>query len=118
MGTTLCGGSLGNLGWAHLPGLQDIAEGALGMECLSLWGLCEGNLEGGLPHQGPWTFRKGSWDGHLFIGAPVLENLEEGLSTGDFKSWMKGLWGWGIALPRGSMEGASGRAPFTKEPKR
>jgi hypothetical protein len=25
---------------------------------------------------------------------------------------MKGLWGWGIALSRGSMEGASGRAPL------
>jgi hypothetical protein len=24
---------------------------------------------------------------------------------------MKGLWGWGIALSRGSVEGASGRAP-------
>jgi hypothetical protein len=23
---------------------------------------------------------------------------------------MKGLWGWGIALSRGSVEGASGRA--------
>jgi hypothetical protein len=25
---------------------------------------------------------------------------------------MKGLWGWGIAFSRGSMEGASGRAPL------
>jgi hypothetical protein len=47
MGISLYGGSLGNMGWAHLPGLQDIAEGALGMECLSPRGLCEGNLEGG-----------------------------------------------------------------------
>jgi len=31
---------------------------------------------------------------------------------------MKGLWGWGIALSRGSVEGASGRAPFTGEPER
>jgi len=46
-----------------------------------------------------------------------LENLEEGLSTGDFESWMKGLWGWGIALSRGSMEGASGRAPSPENPK-
>jgi hypothetical protein len=48
---------------------------------------------------------KGSGD-----GSPLLENLEEGSSTGDFESWMKGLWGWGIALSRGSKEGASGRA--------
>jgi len=25
---------------------------------------------------------------------------------------MKGLWEWGIALSRGSVEGASGRAPL------
>jgi hypothetical protein len=25
---------------------------------------------------------------------------------------MKGLWGWSLALSRGSMEGASGRAPL------
>jgi len=40
-----------------------------------------------------------------------LGKLEEGSSTGDFESWMKGLWGWGIALSRASVEGASGRAP-------
>jgi len=34
-----------------------------------------------------------------------LRNLEEGSSTGDFESWMKRLWGWGIALSRGSVEG-------------
>jgi len=39
----------GSLGWAHLLGLQDMAEGVLGMECLSPWELCEGNLEGGFP---------------------------------------------------------------------
>jgi hypothetical protein len=26
--------------------------------------------------------------------------MEEGSSTGDFESWMKGLWGWSIALPQ------------------
>jgi hypothetical protein len=42
----------------------------------------------------------------------TLGNLEEGSSTMDFESWMKGLWGWGIVLSRGSVEGASGRAPL------
>jgi len=28
-------------------------KGALEVECLSLWELCEGNLEGGLPCWGP-----------------------------------------------------------------
>jgi hypothetical protein len=41
-----------------------------------------------------------------------LGNLEEGSSTRDFESWMKGLWGWGIPLSRGSVEEASGRAPL------
>jgi len=31
-------------------------------------------------------FRKVSVDGHLYIGAPVLGNLEEGLSIRDFES--------------------------------
>jgi len=94
-----------------------MAEGALGMECPSVcpWGLCEGNLVGGSLAGDP--------DGHLekaletgisFLAAPLLGNLEDGSSTGDFESWMKGLWGWGIALSRGSVEGTSGRTPFTR----
>jgi hypothetical protein len=46
-----------------------------------------------------------------------LGNLEEGLSTGDFESWMKVLWGWGISHSRGSVEGASRRAPLLGNPK-
>jgi len=46
-----------------------------------------------------------------------LENLEEGSYTGDFESWMKGLWGWGIAVSRGSLQGASGRASLLGNPK-
>jgi hypothetical protein len=46
-----------------------------------------------------------------------LGNLEQGLSTEDFESWMKGLWGWGISLSRGSVQGASGRAPLLGNPK-
>jgi len=30
---------------------------------------------------------------------------------------MKGLWEWGICLSRGSVEGASGRAPLLGKPK-
>jgi len=30
---------------------------------------------------------------------------------------MKGFWGWGIALARGSVEGASGKAPLAGNPK-
>jgi len=41
--------------------------GALEVERLSLWELCEGNLEGGLPSWGPWKIcSKGSGDWRLF----------------------------------------------------
>ena len=57
--------------------------------------------------------------GHLFIGAPLLRNLEEGSSTWDFASWMKGIWGWGITLSRGSVEGGGlGEGSCTREPGR
>jgi hypothetical protein len=46
-----------------------------------------------------------------FNRGPILGNLEEGSSTGDFESWTRGLWGRGICLSRGSVEGASGVAP-------
>jgi hypothetical protein len=43
-----------------------MAERGSGVERLSLWELCEGNLEGGLLCWGPWRIgRKGSGDGHL-----------------------------------------------------
>jgi hypothetical protein len=43
-----------------------MGAGALGVECPSLWELCEGNLEGA-PCWGPVEVsRKGSRDGHLF----------------------------------------------------
>jgi hypothetical protein len=41
-------------------------KGALGVECLPLWELCEGNLEGGLTCWGTLGVgRKGSGDGPL-----------------------------------------------------
>jgi len=47
---------------------------ALELECPSLWELCEGKLEGGLPSWEPWRIgRKGSGDGHLFPQGPHWE---------------------------------------------
>jgi hypothetical protein len=43
--------------------------------------------------------------GHLFSYGLRLGNLEEGSSTGDFESWTKVFWGWGISLSRDSVEG-------------
>jgi hypothetical protein len=43
-------------------------KGALEVERLSIWELCEGTLQGGLPCLGPSRIRrKGSGDGHLFL---------------------------------------------------
>jgi len=50
--------SLLGLSWASWSGLiycdfEIWLKGALEVKCLSLWELCEGNLEGGLPCRGP-----------------------------------------------------------------
>jgi hypothetical protein len=48
------GGSAGQPGVGSSTGDFEIwLKGALGVERLSLWELCEGNLEGGLPCCGP-----------------------------------------------------------------
>jgi hypothetical protein len=57
---------------------------------------------------------EGSGDGHLFSYELRLGKLEGGggLVYRGFESWIKGLWGWGISLSRGSVDGASRRAPL------
>jgi len=37
----------------------------------------------------------------------TMGNLEQGSSTGDFESWMKGLWRWSVSvgLCEGNLEG-------------
>jgi len=64
-----------------------MAEGVLGMDCLSPWELCEGNLEGGLPPGDPEGYLETSLGQvSLYVGALLLGNLEEGSSTGDSES--------------------------------
>jgi len=54
MGISLYGGSVGQPGVGSSTGDFEIwLKGALEGECLSLWELCEGNLEGGHPCWGP-----------------------------------------------------------------
>jgi hypothetical protein len=54
MGISLQGGSVGQTGVGSFTrDLEIWLKGALEVECLSLWELCEGNLEGGLPCWGP-----------------------------------------------------------------
>jgi hypothetical protein len=63
------------------------------VERLSLWELCEGNLEGrgGLPLLGTLKICKKALEmGISLHRGPVLGNLKEGSSTRDLKVWMKG----------------------------
>jgi hypothetical protein len=54
MGISPYGGSVGLPGVGSSTGDFEIwLKGALGVECLSLWELCEGNLQGRLPCWGP-----------------------------------------------------------------
>ena len=68
MGIPLHGGSAGQPGVGSSTGdFERCLKGALEVERLSLWELCEGNVEGGIPCWGPWRIgRKGAGDGHLF----------------------------------------------------
>jgi hypothetical protein len=54
MGISPHGGSVGQHAVCSSTGDFEIwLKGALWVECFSLWELCEGNLEGGLPCWGP-----------------------------------------------------------------
>jgi hypothetical protein len=54
MAISLYGGSVGQPGVGSFTGDFEIwLNGALEVEGFSLWELCEGNLEGGLPCWGP-----------------------------------------------------------------
>jgi hypothetical protein len=62
--------------------------------------------EGSLAGDSEGYLEKGSREGRLFSCGLRLENLEEGSSTEEFESWMKGLWGWGISLFLKRLRGA------------
>ena len=65
---SLHGGSVGQPGVGSSTGDFEIwLKGALEVQRHSLWELCEGNLEGGLPCWGPRRICiKGFGNGHLF----------------------------------------------------
>jgi len=69
---SLLGGSVGQPGVGSSTGdFKRLLKGSLEVECLCLWELCEGNLEGGLPCWGPCKIgRKGSGDRRLFPQGP------------------------------------------------
>jgi len=74
-GIFLQGGSVGQPGVGSSTGDFDRwLKGALEVGHFTLWELCEGNLEGGLPCWGPWSIgSKGSGDGIYFHWGPAGE---------------------------------------------
>jgi hypothetical protein len=92
MGISPYGGSVGQPGVSSPTGdFETWLRGSLGVVRLSLWELCEGNLEGWLPLLGTLKIcRKALETGISLHRGPVLGNLEEGSSTRDLKVWTKG----------------------------
>jgi hypothetical protein len=95
-------------------------KGSLGVEQLTLWELCEGNLEWGLPCWGPCRIcRKGSGDGHLFLGATFWGTWVKAHLLGTLR-WMK-VARWRNRLPlslRRLHGGGLGRSSFTEDARR
>jgi hypothetical protein len=96
-------------------------KGALGVERLTLWELCEGNLEWGLLCWEPLRrCRKGSGDGHLFLyGAPLWGTWGRARLLGTLR-WMKGAQ-WMNCLPLSLKRlhgGGLGRSSFTGHARR
>jgi hypothetical protein len=120
MGIALRGSSAGQPGVGLSTGyFERWLKGALEVESLPLCDLCEGNLEGGLPCWGHLRiYRKGSGDWHPFPYGPRTRNLEEGLSTGDFESRMKGSLGIEHLSLKRLRGGDVGRTSFTGDPGR
>jgi hypothetical protein len=100
MGISPHGGSVGQPGVGSSTADFEIwLKGALGVECLSLWELCEGNLEGGLPAGDSEGYVEKALETSIsFHRGPVLGKLEEDSSTGGFRRWMKGAR-WMKCLP-------------------
>jgi hypothetical protein len=114
MGISPHGGSVRQPGVGSSTGdFKMWLKGVLVVECLSLWELCEGNLEGGLPCWGTWRIgRKGSGTGISFHRGPIWGTWRRACLPGTLRTGRRGLWGWGISLWRSSMEGTSGGAPL------
>ena len=61
------------------------------MEHLSLWELCQGNVEGGGSFAGdPVGYEKKALETSISLHAGSVGQPGVGSSTGDFESWLKG----------------------------
>jgi hypothetical protein len=82
------GALLGKLegGFVYRGLRETVKEGSGTGASLAVWGLCEGNLEGGLLYWGPWrVYKERLWRrAFLSIGA-TLGNLEGRFFIGDFE---------------------------------
>jgi hypothetical protein len=67
---------------------------ALGLECLSLWELCEGNLGGGSFAGGPEGYERKALGMGISLHGGSVGQPGVGLSTGDFEMWLKRALGF------------------------
>jgi hypothetical protein len=85
MGISSHGDSVGQPGVGSSTGhFEILLRMALEVKCLSLWELCEGNLEGSLAGDPEGYVEKALDTNISFHRGPVLGNLEETSSTWDF----------------------------------
>ena len=99
---------------AQLPGTVKDEWRALEMEHLSLGGLCEGNLEGGLLYWGPQRIcqvRRWKW-ASCFHWGPILGNIEGRSFVGAFERRKSRLWKW-VTVSKGVPVGEPGVGSFT-----
>ena len=84
-------------------------KGAVEVCCLSLWEVCEGNLEGGLPCWDPEGYvEKALETGISFPRVPIWGTWGRAHLTGTLREGWRGLWRWGFSLWRGPVGGGLG----------
>jgi len=100
MGISLHGGSGGQPGVGSSTRDFEIwLKGDLEVECLSLWELCEGNLEGGLPSGDPKGYVEKALEmGISFHRGPVWGTWRRARLPRSLRAELRGLWGRSISL--------------------
>jgi hypothetical protein len=112
MGICLQAGSVGQPGVGlSTRDFEKWLKGALEVERLSLWELCEGILDGGLPWWRPWRIgRKGSGDGCLFPQGPCWGTWKGAHLPGTLRDGWRGSRNGAFLSEEAQWRGPLGRA--------
>ena len=119
MGTPLHRDPIGTHGGGVCsPGtLRDSWGRALEMEHLSLWVLCEGNLEGRLLYWEPWSYAEKALETDISLNRGLTGETGRSSFTRDFERWMKGALQVEASLWGSSVRGTCRGAPLLMTPK-